>query len=311
MSNLGALRLAARSASPTEFWFWTGMCALLAVAAAYLLLRGVKRVRLIEDTPTSRIRSAAQGYVELVGTVDVMDGPAIVAPLTRTPCAWYRYRVERRTRVGDGRRSRWTTVESGVSRDLFLLRDETGQCVVDPDGAEVHTLTRLSWYGAAPRPLGPPPARRRWYHGGDYRYTEQRLHPGDPLYAIGWFRTEGRQGGESLREETAALLRAWKRDPARHLRPYDRNGDGEIDLREWEDVRRAAERQALRQRAESARDPDIHLLARPADGRPYLLSTRSEHELTRRYRYRTVAAFIALLGFATMALWMLLARFTA
>ena len=50
------------------------------------------RKRLIEDTPTSRIRSAPQGFVELAGVAGVFEGEPIIAPLTQRPCCWYRYR---------------------------------------------------------------------------------------------------------------------------------------------------------------------------------------------------------------------------
>jgi multidrug resistance efflux pump len=39
--------------------------------------------RLIEDTPTSQVRSAAQGLVELVGTARGMPGAPVIAPLSR------------------------------------------------------------------------------------------------------------------------------------------------------------------------------------------------------------------------------------
>lgn len=311
MSGLEALHLAARSASPADFWFWAGGCALSAAAAAWFLVRSLKRIRLIEDTPTSRVRSAAQGYVELSGTVDVLAGPPIIAPLTGTPCAWYRYRVERRAKAGEKGRLRWTTVASGVSHDLFLLRDETGRCVVDPEGAEVLARTRQTWYGSAPLPRRPPPMQGRWFHRGKYRYTEHRLHPGETLYAAGWFRTEDAQADTGLREAVAVLLRAWKRNPDKALQAYDHNRNGRFELDEWEAVRRAARREVLRRRAEAARGPRVHLLARPTDGRPYLLSALPEALLVRRYRRAGCAAFVALAVFGTTAAWLLLARFTA
>ncbi|MEZ4720285.1 MAG: LemA family protein [Flavobacteriales bacterium] len=41
-----------------------------------------KRARLIEDTPTSRIRSAAQGYIEIVGAVSSARNKELAAPLS-------------------------------------------------------------------------------------------------------------------------------------------------------------------------------------------------------------------------------------
>ena len=109
--------------APTPFLV---LAAVLAVAAFVAGLTGLRRVRHIEDVPTARVRSAPQGYVELIGRAHAMDGEPIIAPLSQTPCCWYRFRVER----ADGKD--WRTVDSGVSDGIFLLRDETGECVVDP-----------------------------------------------------------------------------------------------------------------------------------------------------------------------------------
>lgn len=82
-----------------EFWGVAVLLAVLALVAFSGLFRFYRRVRMIEDTPTSKIRSAAQGYVELQGEAESLPGPATVAPLSQLHCLWYRYRVEaRRTR---------------------------------------------------------------------------------------------------------------------------------------------------------------------------------------------------------------------
>ncbi len=55
--------------SGNRFKFWL-LAACLAAGAAYSFWYAFKawaRNRIIEDTPTSRVRSAAQGYVELNG----------------------------------------------------------------------------------------------------------------------------------------------------------------------------------------------------------------------------------------------------
>ena len=64
---LAPLRQWAAGADPDGFWW---LCTLLAAAtlgSGWLGFRRLKRARLIEDTPTQRLRSAAQGYVELEG----------------------------------------------------------------------------------------------------------------------------------------------------------------------------------------------------------------------------------------------------
>ncbi len=87
--------------SPTDqFWFYTGPLIAAAVVAFIYAYKFFYRKRLIEDTPTSRIRSAAQGYVELDGQSQLMDGPTIVAPLSGKPCTWYSFTVEEKRQTG-------------------------------------------------------------------------------------------------------------------------------------------------------------------------------------------------------------------
>ncbi|MES0872821.1 GIDE domain-containing protein [Sinimarinibacterium thermocellulolyticum] len=272
-------------------WFWP--CTLLALGAALasfvLAFVSLKHARLIEDTPTSRIRSAAQGYVEIQGRARLMPGPDIVSPLTGTRCCWWQYRVQRIE--GSGRNRRWRTIESATSDELFLLVDETGDCVVDPTGAKVHPSLRRRWRGHGRRP-SQVPEKTPWLQFGDYRYDEALIAEGDALYALGWFRTQSGAPSFDERAELSALLRAWKADQADLIARFDADGDGRIDLQEWEAARRAALEQVRRDHVERAVDPDVHVLCRPRDRRPFVLSTLPQRELARRYRFSGVAMLV-------------------
>ena len=65
-----------------------------AAFSAYQAWRNLCVVRLIEDTPAAKIRSAPQGYVEIEGIGRMMDGPPIIAKVSGLPCVWYRYKIE-------------------------------------------------------------------------------------------------------------------------------------------------------------------------------------------------------------------------
>ena len=132
------------------FWFWTGICAvfsLLCFGATFFWLR---RARILEDTPTSLIRSAAQGYVELRGRAGLMPGPVILSPLSNTRCVWWRYTVEERQRSGN--RDEWRVIDKNTSDDLFLLSDTTGDCIIDPDHASIRPSVTRRWRGPTPKP---------------------------------------------------------------------------------------------------------------------------------------------------------------
>ena len=236
------------------------IAALAALAGLYYGFNGLRRVRRIEDVPTARVRSAPQGYVELAGKAFALDGEPIIAPFSKTQCCWYSYRVERRGDRGP------RPVESGHSDAIFLLRDDTGECVIDPEGAEVTSRHTTSWSddgsgwgahgvharlpslgGAADTvvDVGGKVLEALGSGVGDYRYTESVILDGDPLYAIGRFRTVAAGGyGGSLDERTGAILREWKRHPDTLRERFDRDRDGRVDLQEWEHARRVAAREA-------------------------------------------------------------------
>lgn len=298
----------AARAGDGEFWLTVAVLAAAALACFGFSFHYLRRARLLEDVPTSRVRSAAQGFVELDGIARLMDGPAIAGPLTGLPCVWWEYKVEERVTTGSGknRRTHWRTLRSGCSECLFVIDDDTGTCVVDPDGASVTTHGRDRWRGHHSRWAGPPPAAgwRRWL-GGRFRFTERRLARNRPLYALGWFRTEGGAGSDfDTGEEVRAKLVAMKADQQELLRRFDADGDGTIDFDEWEDARRAAEDEVRAEQLARALRPGVHVLAEPPrqSGRPFLLSAVPQDRLTRRFRIAATAlltAFFAVGGAAT------------
>jgi len=77
----------------------------------------------------------------------------------------------------DDRRGGWRTIESGQSPDWFVLEDDTGSIVVDPDGADLVLGRDYRNIEMAHGWLG----RRR-------RYTEWRLHPGETACVVGTVR---------------------------------------------------------------------------------------------------------------------------
>ncbi len=242
-----------------------------------------RRCRLIDDMPSSNIASAAQGYVELIGNGEKRIDTPLLSRVTLLPCLWYRYRIEERR----GGKNQWTTVESGTSDLVFEIKDGTGACVIDPEGAEVIT------------------SRRDVTERGDYRYTEEMILPGDRVYALGEFRTINSSDGVlSERVDVNQLLGEWKRDTASLLKRFDGNGDGQIDLDEWEAARAQAKKQVGSEHRELRVSPGVSLLRRPADGRVFFLSNKPPEALVGRYRWMSrvhlVVFFIAVGATAAM-----------
>jgi len=309
---------AVANASPMQFAFSIGIAAVVALGAIYGAYTMLIRKRVLEDTPTALIRSASQGYLELQGYAEMMDGLPVIAPLSMSSCVWFRYKVEEKQRSfgGRGERERWRTVDSGVSDSLFYLVDPTGRCAVDPEGASVTPSARDLWYGNSrvPGRRAHSPAWLRYTGlaqlGRRYRYSEQRIESGDPLYALGDFTTHGGSGADFDRSgEISDLLREWKKDNAALLARFDSNEDGEIDMQEWDEVRSAAAQEVDRKRADVAVAPPIDVLGRTRGSRnPFIIAALTEAEMLARFHWSAVG--LSALGSvaSVVALWMIAVR---
>ncbi|MDQ7074214.1 MAG: hypothetical protein Q9O24_03490 [Gammaproteobacteria bacterium] len=164
--------------------------ATLALTAFATWLHNFRRYRYIIDTPTSQINSAAQGYVEFIGRCSLPPGAKAIGFASGPPCVWQRYSVYRRET------ERWRLISSGQSEDTFLLQDDNGSCVIDPEGVEI--------YGAQ---------SRRW-QVGETLYKIQFFHPGESLYVLGDLLTLSSSGLLlDKNADTLALLKEWKKKP--------------------------------------------------------------------------------------------------
>ncbi len=254
----------------------------------------LKRVRLIEDTPTSKIRSAAQGYVELVGAVSAGDAGQLVTPLSGTPCVWYDYKVQRYRK--SGKNSHWHTIRKGTSEQWFQIDDQTGSCIIDPLGAEVITEHTRTWYGNTEFPAQQENEKNgllRNIRGRRYRYIEKFIYIHDVIYALGHFQSQG--GGRNMPSKhniTGEIIREWRQDYNKILQQFDQDGNGEIDLDEWEQVRKAAIGEAEKRRSDLSLRPTIHILSKtPNKQYPFILSTHSQKKLAKKYRFYAAILF--------------------
>lgn len=276
--NLALLLLGFQIGSATG---WKIAFGLVGLSSAWAWFANLRRYRTVADTPTSRIASAPQGYIEIVGRGKQPPGTQLVSPLTGLPCLWFRYLVERK----DG--DRWATVESGISHDTFGVDDGSGQLLVDPEGAEILTQ------------------RKQVSQQGDYRRTEWTLIENETIYVIGEHVTLGGPNAVLDKQaDLAELLADWKRDKRTLLARFDADRDGEISLDEWENARKAASDEIDRVHLDIRLNDGVHLMRKPTHGRPYLIANRDVHALVRHYRLWSWA-HLAFLGTALTALALL------
>jgi len=283
---------------------------MLAVAVAgggWYAFRWLHIARMVEDTPTSRIRSAAQGYVELSGRCRAMEGTRNLAPLTQRPCVWWHFRVQQKVESGTSgkRRRSWRTVNSGRSEQPFLLDDGTGSCIVQPTGAEILTGESTTWYGSTPWPTQAAGAGLLHTQGHRYRYFEERIYEHEQAYVLGQFRTHTSAGRRDLQAEATALLAEWKQDQAQLAERFDEDGDGKVSLGEWEHARQEAKHAVTRRNLDRPSQPSLHVVGRPDAGRLFLIAAFPEGAIAKRYRRRAIVAFVGFVA-ATYALgWLL------
>jgi len=243
----------------------------IAVVAFFAWLLSLKRLLAIGSTPTSRIASAAQGYVELVGRALPHPGGALRSRFTLLPCVWFQYTVDQREADG-----KWHRVERGRSDDSFLLDDGSGLCLIDPENAEV--LPRRTDVSTK---------------GRDYRCTESLILPNEQVYAIGQFSTVGGENVNLNRDrDVSELLAEWKRNKPALLERFDLDKDGQISEKEWMLARSQARREVRKTHNEIRTQPGTHMLHQPSDRRLFLISNIDPQKLHRRY---TIWAWLHLL----------------
>jgi E3 Ubiquitin ligase len=152
--------------------------------------RLLARKRLLLSTPTSRIRSAAMGLVEVNG---LAAGPYTVpAPITGKPCFLYRTTAWQRR---EGKQKEWEKVADETLHLPFFIDDSTGQLLIEPLGADLdlnrdfHEEYDTSFFSSGPNNVPPCVSAFLARHGivpsRSLRIEEHLIKPDDPLFIAG------------------------------------------------------------------------------------------------------------------------------
>lgn len=152
-----------------------------------------RKKRLIENTPTSKIRSIAMGLVEICGQVIPIKERIFKSPFTNKECVYYQFTIEEYQ--SSGKNSHWVTIKKGVERDLFYLKDDTGMVLIDPTGATIEAKKDFEYQSGLGK--DPPEQVIRFLNTNNLayegffglnktmRYRESIIIPGDTLYIMG------------------------------------------------------------------------------------------------------------------------------
>jgi hypothetical protein len=189
------------------FLFTFGLALIYGGTQRYLLAQKIK------NTPTSKVRSAAVGLVELFGKARCKD--AMDSPVSKARCIYWRVQGEY---YKPGKHGGWRDIYNASSSAQFFLEDETGRMLVEPKEAEIDIpkdfyseghMSAGGIFGMFKAKvldqkvldfLAATPAAGnafRAHSSFDLRITEWFIAEGDPLYVLG--------GAEPLKGASSAL----------------------------------------------------------------------------------------------------------
>jgi hypothetical protein len=232
------------------------LCALVAMLAWAF---NFKRLLGMSEIPVATIASATQGYVELFGTSKSVTPTR--SPIRGVECVWFRLWIYSRDT-----NYMWRLADYRISEQLFELQDDSGVCRIDPKGAEVFAASRHIVV----------------QHG--HKYIEDVLFADKPVYVLGDLDTGSQINTEAeIHKDAGKLITQLKQSKARLLQQFDLNRDGEIDMQEWELARERAYAEARATHAQRLQS-EVHLIAKPANKRLFLISGISPHALRQHYR---------------------------
>lgn len=162
----------------------------------YLLMQKIKNL------PTSKVRSAAVGLVELAGKAKCKD--AMASPISKAKCIYWRVKGE--YYYQHRKNSGWRDCYNKHSSMQFYLEDDTGKMLIEPKDGEVDIPSDLSSTGhLTDKALFGLLSQKqldqkvlaymnadsefgnalRAHSGTNLRVTEYYIAEGDPLYVLG------------------------------------------------------------------------------------------------------------------------------
>ena len=177
-----------------------GIGAVLVLFMLWLGFRALRRKRLLQNLPTSKVQGAFIGLVELKGAAEVED--PVVSFLAEQPCVWHSYSIQEHwsrirtetytdskgnTQTRTVHESGWTTVDSGEEQIPFYLEDDTGFLLVRPENAKVEGMRIFSRTCDRSDPLYYDKGPRHAVMNSDHRrsFTEDAIPLHQRIYIVG------------------------------------------------------------------------------------------------------------------------------
>lgn len=208
----------------------------IVILGIWLFFRGFVQLshkRLVQNIPTSKIKSLAMGLVEIQGKASAFTPQPLKSPYAKMDCVFYHYEVQRFTRYSDGK-GNWRTITEGSSGIPFYVDDGSGKVLVDSLKAQIKLGTRYISSNPDKRQAIPTLLRN-----GDMKYLETFIIPEEPIYALGTANAI-KDYLKEHKQRVAKKLTEWWYNPEKR-EEFDLNQDGEIDKQEYSAMKEKTE----------------------------------------------------------------------
>ena len=289
------------------------------VTGVVLFYRGfrlLQRKRLIQDVPSSSIRSAALGLVEVSGTV--AGESTLLSPVCQEDCCFYELSAWRPSDFGEY--YSWKKAAEESFSVPFFLEDETGRVAVDPKGADLEIPTDFSEEYGMPRTrsnvglaaeyamnseVSPPEtvahflARHGLSAGERVRVEERSIKLGDKLFVLGTLAENTR--GQVETDERTEYLTASAAQVQRDVALSTVFPDAERKLF-------TAPREAVQTNTKTITEARV-VLRKGANNPTFFISTFSHQQILEELRWKTPLYIFGGPALTLFCLWNLFSRF--
>jgi len=194
----------------------------IGLAIVYGGFRKWQQMRLMQDTPTEKVRSAAVGRTELTGTAKPIEAEGTIArPFTDGECLVATYEIEEWENDADDDGGSWNTLDSGTLFVPFHLDDGTGRMCVEPEPDATYEISEENRTRIRVGTGRSPPGEVRSFFDRQYdesdegllggllfggpdargsdkrRYTQEIIPPGEEVYLLGGAQPAGEARGDT------------------------------------------------------------------------------------------------------------------
>lgn len=225
--------------------------------------------RTIQNTPTVKLDSAPQGFVEIIGQVIESPAGLQVCPASNTRCAWWHYYKDELIHQDRKGNEDWQRVVEASSYHPIYVDDGTATCHIAPIEATMY-ITRTS-------------KREETKQGKHYRYYEQFIFPAEKIYLLGSLETRNLSEQPKSAED---IILEWQLDPPEFYNRFDQNKDCQLGCDEWQAIKSAVQLAATTSQLQTIE----HRIVKPLGKWPFIISTESETQLIRTVKLQAMFA---------------------